>query len=259
MPAIYSAECWCDSCRAAIEKRILAESTEADRERFESGDEREWDSDEFPKYMSDEQESDCPQHCAAGEECLEFEELPSGRKIGALLSDCLTEEGQKYVREAQADGDEVADFWADRFGLSRLEQYGKRSEFKEFWQGYCEAMCFTATDFSDPDNTGEVWGGRGEWSANRDWQKCLEETGIDFDELREELAEWFADNLPLFCEANDYRDAGADCYFSRNGHGCGFFDSPEKWGEADALQKAAEALGRLELVKYAEDEFYLER
>ena len=48
-------------------------------------------------------------------DCLEAIELPSGRKIGALLSTDLTGDGVRYTREAIAGGGEVAELWAEEF------------------------------------------------------------------------------------------------------------------------------------------------
>ena len=113
MPAIYQADTWCDSCSEAIREQLLAETPEADRSRFDN--ERNYDSDEFPKVMGDDEESDCPQHCAGHGECLEAEVLPDGEKIGALLSTSLTAEGERYVKEVVAEGGAVAEFWRERF------------------------------------------------------------------------------------------------------------------------------------------------
>ena len=113
MPAIYQAECWCDKCADEIKSRLLADATDEQKEDWE--DESAYDSDEFPKYMSDDQESDSPCHCAAGEECLAAEVLASGLKIGALLSTSLTSEGAEYVKQAVSEGGEVAEFWRNQF------------------------------------------------------------------------------------------------------------------------------------------------
>lgn len=121
MPAIYCADTWCDSCT----DRIKADLRAAAREPADSGDERFYDSDEWPKYMGEDEEADTPQHCASGEDCLEAEVLPSGSKIGALLSRSLTEAGVQYVREyIEQDKpqdergqwlNEVTEFWAREF------------------------------------------------------------------------------------------------------------------------------------------------
>ncbi len=114
MPAIYQADTWCNSCADAI-RSDLRESAGALGFSFNPGDERTYDSDEYPKYMPDDEESDCPQHCGAGPDCLEAETLPDGTKIGALLSTNLTSDGIDCVRAAIAEGGTVAAFWADQF------------------------------------------------------------------------------------------------------------------------------------------------
>ena len=111
MPFIYQADLWCDSCGRAICKQLRREG----KAPADPGDEYTYDSDDFPKVAVDSGESDCPQHCGAGEDCLESIELPSGRKIGALLSTDLTSDGVDYVETAIAKGSEVAELWADEF------------------------------------------------------------------------------------------------------------------------------------------------
>ena len=111
MPYIYQADLWCNSCGKAIRKRLRGEGNAPDNPQ----DECSYDSDEYPKFVCNPGEADCPQHCGAGEDCLEAIELPSGRKIGALLSTELTGEGVRYVEEAIAEGGEVAELWAEEF------------------------------------------------------------------------------------------------------------------------------------------------
>ena len=111
MPYIYAADLWCDSCGRSIRKELRREG----HAPADPHDETSYDSDEFPKYASDSGESDCPQHCGAGDNCLEAIELPSGRKIGALLSTDLTGDGVRYTQEAIAKGGEVAELWAEEF------------------------------------------------------------------------------------------------------------------------------------------------
>ncbi len=112
MPAIYQADCWCDSCAERIRTNLDFEGkTPA------STDERAYDSNEYPKYMSEDEESDCPQHCGALIECLEAEILQDGTKIGALLSRSLTDAGKQYVKEYILQGGVVAAFWRQEFEL----------------------------------------------------------------------------------------------------------------------------------------------
>jgi hypothetical protein len=107
MAYIYAAELWCNSCGRAIRSKGHAPA--------DPHDEYSYDSDEYPKFVADAAEADCPQHCGAAEECIEAIELPSGRKVGALLSTELTRDGVLYVEEAIAEGGEVAELWAEQF------------------------------------------------------------------------------------------------------------------------------------------------
>jgi len=111
MPFIYAADLWCDSCGRAIRKQLRREG----HAPADPGDEYSYESNDFPKHASGSSEADCPQHCGAGEECLEAIALPSGRKIGALLSTELTGDGVRYVEVAIAEGGEVAELWAEEF------------------------------------------------------------------------------------------------------------------------------------------------
>lgn len=116
MPCIYAADTWCDSCGEAIKERLLKDATEEQKADWQ--DERNYDSDEFPKWMSDDEESDGPQHCGSHGDCLEAEVLPSGHKIGALLSTSLTSHGVEYLKEmaaSPASDPEVIAFWKQQF------------------------------------------------------------------------------------------------------------------------------------------------
>lgn len=80
MGYIFQADVYCDECGEAI-RRNLAEVAPED-----SLDHHSYDSDDYPKDASVEQEeSDCPEHCA---DCHEF------------LHNPLTSEGYKYVQSA---------------------------------------------------------------------------------------------------------------------------------------------------------------
>jgi hypothetical protein len=111
MAYIYCANLWCDSCGKAIMADLEKEFTpEQLQGRQQSGD-----SDDWPQHCGDLGESDSPSHCGANEECLEAEVLPSGRKIGSLLSTDLTYYGADYVADAIKEGGEVAEFWRKAF------------------------------------------------------------------------------------------------------------------------------------------------
>jgi len=92
---IYQADVWCDDCGEAIRARLTAEG------KAPADPDNEWsyDSDDFPKRAGNDEESDCPQHCAAGEKCLNAITLPSGDKVGLLFGE-LTSDGIAYVQEA---------------------------------------------------------------------------------------------------------------------------------------------------------------
>ena len=112
MAYIYQADVFCDTCGHEICERLREEgkaSTDADIEN------ERYDSEDWPKSACDDDETDCPQHCGSHDDCLEAEILPSGRRIGCLIGTNLTPDGVEYVREAIAEGGEVAEFWADQF------------------------------------------------------------------------------------------------------------------------------------------------
>jgi hypothetical protein len=110
MAYIYCADIYCDSCGEAIKEDLDQRGlTPAD-----PSDEYTYDSDEYPKQVGDDGESDCPQHCGNHGECLEAIELDSGFKIGAPIGE-LTLDGVEYLREAIAEGGEVAEFWEEHY------------------------------------------------------------------------------------------------------------------------------------------------
>ena len=110
MPAIYQADTWCDSCADSIRQQLNPNN-------LPIGGENEYDSDEYPKHMEEDEEGDTPQHCGSGETCLEAETLPSGAKIGKLLSRTLTDDGVEYVKGyiLGGGGNEVANWWKQEF------------------------------------------------------------------------------------------------------------------------------------------------
>ena len=110
---IYQADIWCDVCGADIRKAMEREGKAPE----DTWDEASYDSDDYPKYGSDDNEADCPQHCAAGAQCLDFTEI-NGQRYGCFLANDLTSEGVEYVKEAFQRGGDVARFWADYYGLT---------------------------------------------------------------------------------------------------------------------------------------------
>lgn len=104
----------------------------------------------------------------------------------------------------------------------------------EFTQGYIEAMFFTS---GEPGTTRETWDPETQSSLPGD---------VGFDDLAPEtLARFIADCVqfqalhPLMLEEAYSRDdyspvqAGRDFWFTRNGHGVGFWDREQLKGEVD--------------------------
>jgi hypothetical protein len=118
MAYIYQADVWCDDCGEAIRERLTREGMAPANPE----DEWSYDSDDFPKRASDDEESDSPQHCAAGEHCVNAVMLPSGEKVGYLFGE-LTTVGVAYVEEAIEGAaaepctwcKEVADLWKEHY------------------------------------------------------------------------------------------------------------------------------------------------
>lgn len=116
MSYIYQADVWCDDCGRAICKRLKREGLAPEN----PGDEWTFDSDEYPKRADDDDEADTPQHCAAGEQCINAIDLPSGDKVGLLFGE-LTRDGVEYVKEAIAETEEglgskeVTDLWQQHY------------------------------------------------------------------------------------------------------------------------------------------------
>lgn len=109
---IYQADIWCEACGKSIREKLIAEGKVPE----DPDDETTYDSDEFPKgpYDNGGGEADLPQHCAAGEGCLDPLVI-EGYKYGAFLENELTFHGMAQLGE-QAD-DEcrglLVDFWLE--------------------------------------------------------------------------------------------------------------------------------------------------
>jgi hypothetical protein len=106
MAAFYQAALYCDDCADVIRERIWLESdwgtTYSIRKSWEDAigydDETMYDSDDYPKWCDDDEESDRPDHCANGEDCVNAQELEDGSKCGYFFGNSLTEDGEEYVR-----------------------------------------------------------------------------------------------------------------------------------------------------------------
>ena len=105
---LYLADLYCQQCGEAIRDKITSEGFAP----VDPDDEFSYDSDNFPKGPYPTNESDCPEHCGAGPDCINAIELEDGSKIGAWLENDLTKDGVEYVHKAIREGGEVAELWA---------------------------------------------------------------------------------------------------------------------------------------------------
>jgi hypothetical protein len=107
----YCADIYCEDCGRAIKKRIRKEGNAPADPR----DETSYDSDEYPKGPYDDGggESDSPEHCGSGADCINALELSDGTKVGCWLENPLTSDGARYVAEAVKEGGEVSELWAE--------------------------------------------------------------------------------------------------------------------------------------------------
>ena len=109
--AIYEADVWCEDCAEVIKQRIRDEGFAPEDE----DDQRSYDSDEFPKDCDVSCESDCPEHCAGGENCINAHEFANGFKCGVWLENDLTTYGVEYVKDAVRNGGCVSELWAEYY------------------------------------------------------------------------------------------------------------------------------------------------
>ena len=116
---IYQADLWCEDCGKAIKRECRKTGDRPENWR----DETTFDSDQYPKgpYSDGGGESDCPEHCAAGDDCLNAIILSDGTKIGAWLENDLTPYGVAYVKDAIREGGEVSELWREFYRDYDLE------------------------------------------------------------------------------------------------------------------------------------------
>lgn len=95
-----------------------------------------FDSDEYPKDCDDDEESDSPQHCGSHAECIDYEELKDGTRVGHFFRNSLTTDGEDYVREAVRDGEEggvARELWMPEYDYIDFED--DEEEFDEPEEG----------------------------------------------------------------------------------------------------------------------------
>lgn len=150
---IYCADVYCEACGQAIRARLTAEG----KSPAEPADEATYDSDDFPKGPMEAGMADTPDHCGAGEACLEPTEV-NGDRYGRFLENELTEDGVRHLEEA---------LW---------KSVGEHSELAEQWGIWYRAMGYEIQDPKEP--LGELL----EWYQ----EKCGDYLAIDPDTAEED-------------------------------------------------------------------------
>ena len=118
---IYQADVFCEDCGKKIREHLKA----AFKAPADPSNENSYDSDNYPKGPITSDKSDCPQHCGAGEECVNAVDLGGETgKVGMMLENDLTPEGVEYLKDyirTQPDNPVVkmqAEFYKDKYDLT---------------------------------------------------------------------------------------------------------------------------------------------
>lgn len=187
MAGIYAADIFCDDCIEDIKKRIATELWAGSK--FEGGngeftpdgaveikefdtfeeltgyldsmDERDYDSDSYPKWCDDDEESDVPQHCGSHDGCLNPTALPGGGEVSHCFGNSLTSVGEEYVKEAVREGGDVAElwrevyFWVDFVNECDICGCDTASDSDYLCDSCEESQCVNCGDVTDLDDEGE--------------------------------------------------------------------------------------------------------
>ena len=109
MAFIYCADVYCDDCGNAIRHRL----TDEGKAPADPANEWSYESDDFPKCANDDDESDTPQHCAVGENCINAIRIgDSGNdRVGFLFGE-LTYDGIAYVEDSINEANRDSNTWS---------------------------------------------------------------------------------------------------------------------------------------------------
>lgn len=184
MAGIYAADIYCDDCIDDIKDRIAHELW-ADRDCAECPDgtavsefdnyqdlydhlcymdERAYDSNEYPKYCDDDEESDCPEHCGSHDDCLNPTTCPDGTVVSHCFGNALTYEGEAYVVEAVREGGSVAELWREVYHwvdfVNECDICGgdTGSESETICESCEESQCVNCGEVTELDDEGECNG-----------------------------------------------------------------------------------------------------
>lgn len=117
----------------------------------------------------------------------------------------------------------------------------KRSECTDpFLRGYLDAALFT-TDAEPPGGCDYVECGRSDDMFPKLPAEFIEQA-------RQDCARFESENAELLQQAGDYERNGADFWYTRNGHGVGFWSRDYPDEVADPLSEAARKFGEHDLM-----------
>lgn len=109
----------------------------------------------------------------------------------------------------------------------------KRNECtSEFLRGYIDTALFT-TDPNPSGRADELWPSLPDWFIDKSKADCARFTTL---------------HATLLAKAGNDEQNGADFWYTRNGHGVGFWDRDYEEEIADALSSASEAFGEVYLM-----------
>lgn len=133
----------------------------------------------------------------------------------------------------------------------------------EFTQGYIEALFFTACDESDQDESGNP-NQSPEWSLAMLDESAWIVIEADCEAMQRQIAIFLQINdLEAICDKalqdddNAERKAGRDFLYTRNGHGCGFWDGDWAEPHAERLTFCAKAFRENDLYISDDGKLYL--
>lgn len=111
----------------------------------------------------------------------------------------------------------------------------KRNEANPFLRGYCDAALFT-TDAHPPSGMDYVSCGRADemFESLPDWL---------IEQAQKDCAKFQAENAELLSKAGDDWQNGSDFWYTRCGHGVGFWDRGYPDEIADPLTEACKKYG----------------
>lgn len=120
---IFQADIYCEDCGKDIANCINKDCADLAKHLTKIYPLEKTDSNHYPQgpYPDGGGESDTPQHCGCGKDCLNAITLRNGRKVGCFLENPLTSEGYQYVVDSHAEqpNSEVVEIWREFYGVRK--------------------------------------------------------------------------------------------------------------------------------------------